>query len=79
MDFTEQQLSQINLKSLDSYKGYIINEYQQSLNKRMVSSPQQRGSRLDDPDQGHLDFIFSQKELTYCKKLIENKQIFKMV
>ena len=34
MDFTEKQLSQISLKTLDSYKDYIVNEYRSSLTKK---------------------------------------------
>ena len=34
MDFTEQQLSQIDLKTLDSYKDFSVREFSISLNKK---------------------------------------------
>jgi transposase-like protein len=34
MDFTEQQLSQIDLKTLDSYKDFTVREFSNSLNKK---------------------------------------------
>jgi hypothetical protein len=70
MDFTAQQLSQLNLKTLDSYKDYIVNEYQSSLAKKQQSG--------QDVDRGRmLETVFSQRELIQCKRLIENKQLFK--
>jgi len=78
MDFTEQQLSQINLKSLDQYKDYILGEYQQSLNRKVSPGANQHPKSGQDIGQSKLmDFVFSQKDLICCKKLIENKQLFK--
>ena len=70
MDFTAQQLSQLNLKTLDSYKDYIVSEYQSSISKK-----QQSGQSLDKSRM--LETVYSQRELIYCKKLIENKHLFK--
>jgi hypothetical protein len=66
MDFTAQQLSQLNLKTLDSYKDYIVNEYQSSLVKK-----QSTGQQIDKSQM--MEAAYSQKELLMCKKLIENK------
>lgn len=70
MDFTEQQLSQINLKTLDSYKDYIVSEFQQSLNRKTLSGQPLDNSQL-------LEYTYSQRELIQCTKLITNKHLFK--
>lgn len=75
MDFTEQQLSQINLKSLDQYKDFIINEFQQLITKKNQGQPAKNA--LSSEQNKIIDFVLSSKEIICCKKLVENKQLFK--
>ena len=65
MDFTEQQLSLLNLKTLDSYKDHIVKEYTESL------------SRKELDENKYMEMVYSTQELMRCSKLIENKSVFK--
>ena len=67
MDFTEQQLSLLNLKTLDSYKDHIVKEYTESL------------SRKELDENKYMEMVYSTQELMRCTKLIENKSVFKNI